>query len=110
MNTRSLAVALILAAAIPASAEDNQLPPPQRIRISLANRTLTLFEDGREIRTWAIAVGKASTPSPEGEWKIVNLVKNPTWYGPAGKVVGPGSANPVGTRWIGLSKKGFGIH
>jgi lipoprotein-anchoring transpeptidase ErfK/SrfK len=25
-------------------------------------------------------------------------------------VVGPGAANPVGTRWIGLSVKGYGIH
>jgi lipoprotein-anchoring transpeptidase ErfK/SrfK len=24
--------------------------------------------------------------------------------------VAPGAANPVGTRWIGLSAKGFGIH
>jgi lipoprotein-anchoring transpeptidase ErfK/SrfK len=25
-------------------------------------------------------------------------------------VVGPGKSNPVGTRWIGLSIKGYGIH
>ena len=25
-------------------------------------------------------------------------------------MVAPGSANPVGTRWIGLSAKGYGIH
>ncbi len=33
----------------------------------------------------------------------------PTWYNP-GKVVGPGPANPLGTRWMGLGFKGYGIH
>ena len=27
-----------------------------------------------------------------------------------GRVVPPGKANPLGTRWLGLSKKGYGIH
>ena len=25
-------------------------------------------------------------------------------------MIGPAPANPIGTRWIGLSEKGFGIH
>ena len=25
-------------------------------------------------------------------------------------VIPPGKANPLGTRWIGLSRKGYGIH
>src|SRR5581483_9610586 len=28
----------------------------------------------------------------------------------AGKVIPPGAGNPVGTRWMGLSQKGYGIH
>jgi lipoprotein-anchoring transpeptidase ErfK/SrfK len=39
----------------------------------------------------------------------VDRVPDPTWYG-KGKVVPPGKNNPVGTRWIGLSRKGYGIH
>ena len=27
-----------------------------------------------------------------------------------GKVIGPGKDNPLGTRWMGLDKKGYGIH
>ena len=49
------------------------------------------------------------TPSPEGVFTIANLVENPTWYGPT-KVVAAGKGNPVGTRWMGLSAKGYGIH
>src|SRR5262249_49242060 len=40
---------------------------------------------------------------------VINRVANPTYYRP-GKVVGPGPTNPLGTRWIGLSQKGYGIH
>jgi lipoprotein-anchoring transpeptidase ErfK/SrfK len=36
-------------------------------------------------------------------------LKDPTWYGPR-QVVAPGARNPLGTRWIGLSKQGYGIH
>ncbi|MGC4053198.1 MAG: L,D-transpeptidase [Paludibaculum sp.] len=56
-----------------------------------------------------VAVGKSTTPSPSGTFEIVNRIPNPTWYGP-NKVVGPGKTNPVGTRWMGLSAKGYGIH
>ena len=27
-----------------------------------------------------------------------------------GTVIAPGPRNPIGTRWIGLSQKGYGIH
>ena len=40
---------------------------------------------------------------------MIRRVTNPTWYH-AGKVVPPGKNNPVGSRWIGLSEKGYGIH
>jgi hypothetical protein len=34
---------------------------------------------------------------------------NPT-YSHGGRVVAPGPNNPVGTRWMGLSVRGYGIH
>ena len=40
---------------------------------------------------------------------IINRVQHPTWYGPSG-VVPPGKNNPLGSRWMGLSMKGYGIH
>jgi hypothetical protein len=54
-------------------------------------------------------VGKPTTPSPVGTFKIVRRVKNPV-YQHEGKTILPGPDNPVGTRWMGLSIKGFGIH
>jgi len=40
---------------------------------------------------------------------IERRVMNPT-YSHNGKVVPPGPGNPVGTRWMGLSLHGYGIH
>src|SRR5207247_8321933 len=55
------------------------------------------------------AVGPANSPTPTGTFRIITRIPNPTYYRP-GEVIRPGAANPVGTRWLGLSLKGFGIH
>ena len=54
-------------------------------------------------------MGKPSTPSPVGTFTIERRVMNPT-YSHDGRVVPPGPNNPVGTRWMGLSIRGYGIH
>ncbi|MFY9643732.1 MAG: L,D-transpeptidase [Terriglobales bacterium] len=77
--------------------------------VSIPDRKLALFANGKLVRVYPVAVGKSSTPSPVGEFKIVNHVSNPTYYH-KGKVIAAGAGNPVGTRWMGLSAKGYGIH
>jgi L,D-transpeptidase ErfK/SrfK len=54
-------------------------------------------------------VGTRGTPSPEGEFTIVNHAVDPV-YRHKGKQVPPGEDNPLGDRWMGLSLKGYGIH
>lgn len=86
--------------------------PYQHIRtvvVSLPDRRLALVEDGRVKRVYTVAVGKASTLSPTGTFTILARVTNPTYYHD-GKVVPPGPGNPVGDRWMSLSKAGYGIH
>ena len=79
------------------------------IVVSLEDRKLALVEDGQVKKVYTVAVGKQSTPSPVGTFTIQRRVKNPV-YQHEGKVVQPGPGNPVGTRWMGLSVKGYGIH
>jgi lipoprotein-anchoring transpeptidase ErfK/SrfK len=50
-----------------------------------------------------------ASPSPIGKFRIVSRVSNPTYYHP-GTVIPTGKDNPVGTRWVGISQKGYGIH
>jgi lipoprotein-anchoring transpeptidase ErfK/SrfK len=80
-----------------------------RIVISTSDKTLTLIVNGAVAKKFDVAVGKPSTPTPEGEFHIITRLVNPTYYGPNG-VVAPGRNNPLGTRWMGLSAKGYGIH
>jgi lipoprotein-anchoring transpeptidase ErfK/SrfK len=95
-----------------ASMPQTAAPPdePQReIVISIPDRKLALLEGGEVVKVYTVAVGKASSPSPRGEFKIVNRLVSPTFYHP-GVVIPAGPDNPLGTRWIGLNKKGLGIH
>src|SRR5215469_9287602 len=81
----------------------------RRIVVSIPDHRLILLDGDRVVRTFEVAVGKASTPSPKGEFRVVSRVQHPTWFRPK-KVVAPGKANPLGTRWLGLSLRGYGIH
>jgi lipoprotein-anchoring transpeptidase ErfK/SrfK len=82
---------------------------PLRIVISLPARKLAVLDNGSVLRVFPIAVGADSSPSPTGEFEIVNRVSNPAYYH-AGQVIPPGQDSPIGTRWVGLNKKGYGIH
>ena len=79
------------------------------VLVSVPDRKLALFENGKVVRIYRVAVGKTSTPSPAGAFKIVNRVTNPVYYH-KGQVIAAGKNNPLGSRWMGLSAKGYGIH
>ncbi|MBV9037909.1 MAG: L,D-transpeptidase [Acidobacteriaceae bacterium] len=108
--TQSICIALWLTAAGPKLVYGADAhTPARRIVISLPQRRLMLFEGESIVTTYDVAVGKPSTPSPVGRWEIANRIDHPTWYR-HGNPVTPGPHNPLGTRWIGLSKSGYGIH
>lgn len=100
----------VVDAAEPQDARLENLPVPRRlVLISLADRQLAVIEGGNAIARFAVAVGAADSPSPDGQFRIVSRVSNPTYYH-AGSVIPSGKNNPIGTRWVGLSQKGYGIH
>ncbi len=71
-------------------------PSPVQIIISIAAKTLSLYREGRLIKSYPVAIGKPTTPTPLGTFTIIN------------KQVNPGG--PFGTRWMGLSEPHYGIH
>jgi len=99
----------IFAVAAVNSLADETRTAARRIVVSIPDHRLILLEGDRVVRTFRVAVGKPSTPSPKGEFRVVSRVQHPTWFGPK-KVVPPGKVNPLGTRWLGLSAHGYGIH
>ena len=104
-----LAVVLLMAVADAAAQNRGSRRPDRQILVSIPDRKLALIEDGAVLKVYPVAVGSEETPSPEGEFKIVNRVDKPTYYH-KGKVIPAGRWNPLGTRWIGLSEPHYGIH
>lgn len=103
-------LALILTAEMPAqTGPSSATRRPRVVLVSIPDRQLAVLEDGQVIGTFPVSVGARVSPSPTGEFRIINRVSNPTYYH-AGVVIPPGSDNPVGPRWIGINEKGYGIH
>ena len=78
---------------------------------------LYLYKGVRLWRTFPVATGQAQWPTPLGHFQIVVKWVNPWWFPPTQdswaqglKPVPPGQGNPLGTRWMGLSAPGVGIH
>jgi lipoprotein-anchoring transpeptidase ErfK/SrfK len=77
---------------------------------------LSLYNGMKPWRTFTVATGQAVYPTPLGRFDIVVKWENPWWYPPdspwakGAKPIPPGPGNPLGTRWMGLSSPGVGIH
>ena len=84
--------------------------------VKRGSRRLELWNATHFVRRFVIAVGMPSHPTPLGRHRVVMKERNPTWNPPdspwaAGLgPVPPGPENPLGTRWIGTSAPGIGIH
>jgi lipoprotein-anchoring transpeptidase ErfK/SrfK len=102
------------------------LPPrpefAQRIiRVDTKARMLDLVDANRVIASFPITPGSRSLPAPIGTWKVVKVTTMPIFRWDEAMLnhgrrsshfytVPPGPRSPVGIVWIGLNKKGIGIH
>ncbi|WP_066634288.1 L,D-transpeptidase family protein [Desulfolucanica intricata] len=70
----------------------------RRIVINTRIRKLYFYKGNTLVKTYPIAVGKPSTPTPKGNYKVINKIMNP--------------GGVLGTRWMGLNIPGgnYGIH
>jgi lipoprotein-anchoring transpeptidase ErfK/SrfK len=103
---------MMLALAESSSAQNSKITEQRTRRVvlvSITDRRLAVIEDGRVLAYFRVAVGAAMSPSPVGEFEIVRRAANPT-YSHDGVVIPAGSDNPVGTRWMALNIRGYGIH
>jgi lipoprotein-anchoring transpeptidase ErfK/SrfK len=87
------------------------------IVIHRGSNRLYFYNGIRLVRVFPVATGQAAWPTPLGHFQIVVKQKNPWWFPPTqdswaagAKPVPPGPNNPLGTRWMGLSAPGVGIH
>ena len=91
--------------------------PTPVIVIHLGSNRLYLYSGIHLVRVFPVATGQAAWPTPLGRFQIVVKQKNPWWFPPTqdswaagAEPVPPGPDNPLGTRWMGLSAPGVGIH
>jgi lipoprotein-anchoring transpeptidase ErfK/SrfK len=122
------AVELIVSALVTSSHEPVELPVVNTeptitrgtfgpvIVIHRGEHRLHLYHGMKPWKTFGVAVGQPSYPTPTGRFEIVVMWRNPWWFPPASpwaqgsSPVPPGPGNPLGTRWMGLSSPGVGIH
>ena len=86
------------------------------IVIKRSSNQLVVWDGRHRWGTFGVATGQAIYPTPLGKFSIVTKQENPWWYPPDSpwaqglSPVPPGPGNPLGTRWMGLSAPGVGIH
>lgn len=96
---------------------------PQRLSarhivINTATRRLTLYEGDHAIAQYPVGVGRPGFATPSGHFQVITMIENPGWENPYQPVktrtkIGPGTDNPLGTRWMGFlwdGKGEYGIH
>jgi lipoprotein-anchoring transpeptidase ErfK/SrfK len=122
--TRRVAAALAANSRLPVRLHTGRVAPTVTadtfkdvIVINRSVNRLYLYDETKLHRTFAVATGQAIYPTPPGTFHIVVKWKNPWWYPPTQDSwakgllpVPPGPNNPLGTRWMGLSAPGVGIH
>jgi lipoprotein-anchoring transpeptidase ErfK/SrfK len=83
--------------------------------IDKSARILTVYIGAEVFSKYPVAVGSNPGFTPEGQFTFVSKAKNPRWGGGgyASPVAGGAPNNPLGKRWIGISKGGggqYGVH
>ena len=87
-----------------------------QIVVDLGDLHLYLYRDGKLVKSYPVAAGQPAYPTPTGSYVVTSMIMNPTWLPPNSdwakdaKPIPPGMDNPLGTRWIGTSAPGVGIH
>ncbi len=90
---------------------DKPSKPIKKIVINSASRILTLYEGDKKISMYPLGLGKVSTPTPTGYYKILEKAVNPSWIDPSDPEyeIPSGPSNPLGYRWMQIQGN-YGIH
>lgn len=107
--------AMILSAALltgsQVSAAESDAKPVKKIVINAASRTLSLYEGNNKLGLYPLGLGKPSTPTPVGYYKVNTKEIDPPWIDPSNPEyeVPSGAGNPLGYRWMQIWGN-YGIH
>jgi lipoprotein-anchoring transpeptidase ErfK/SrfK len=116
-----LSIAAIAAITIPGRAPKSEdaafAAAALQLQVDLSERQLHVLEDGEITRSYPVAVGKPSYPTPKGTFNIKRIIWNPRWVPPDSKwardktAKAPGEpGNPMGRVKIFFSEPDYYIH
>ena len=74
------------------------------IIINKSNNQLAYYENSQLKKVFSVGTGRSQSLTPEGNFKIVNKIKNRPYY--TGNIPGGDPRNPLGDRWLGLNANG----
>ena len=82
--------------------------------LKLGERRVYVYRGDQLVNKYPVAVGKKKWETPQGDWKVELMLKNPGWTNfKTGEQLAPGPDNPLGQRWIGFWNDGkdeIGFH
>lgn len=72
------------------------------------SRKVAYYQNGKLVNSFRCAIGKASTPTPNGSFKIINKQINRPYY--KDNIPGGSLANPLGKYFMQLTTSGYALH
>jgi hypothetical protein len=87
-----------------------------QIEINKTTNYLYLYKGGKVVSQYRVATGRSTSLTPEGTFKIIIKIVQPSWTSPDRELIPGGDPkNPLGPRWLGLQVNGdngrtYGIH
>jgi lipoprotein-anchoring transpeptidase ErfK/SrfK len=92
-----------------------------KLEVDKTRKSVRVLADGKLVAAYPASIGSDEKPAPSGTLKVVRVARGPSYtYNPQFKFRGvktdrelkiaPGPNNPVGSVWIALNQKTYGIH
>lgn len=102
-----MSVFMVFAAVVPTTTVE--AASKQLIIVNTKYNKLSFYNNDKLVKTFNVASGKPSTPTPTGKTRVANKIVNRPYY--SGGIPGGHPNNPLGNRWMGIfGGSTYGIH
>lgn len=81
-----------------------------RLVVDKKEKKMYWLRGKKTVKIYPVSVGRVGSETPEGEFEVVSKVAHPVWYWEKKVIPADSPQNLLGTRWLGLNHKGYGIH
>ena len=79
------------------------------VEVSRTARELRVLRDGAFFKRYRVGIGRGGL-TPTGAFKIIERTAAPSWWSAGREIPYGDPANILGTHWLGLTRRRYGIH